>query len=141
MKIDNFDSNIIKLFDQIGEPVYFEKGINLITEGEQLKHIFLLIYGRCQVFLPLLNCEKARITQSTLAYLGEGSLIGEMNFIDGLKASASVQAITDVKCLKIDSKILAAHLENNHKDAASFYRSVSQDLTYKVRANNKKFDY
>jgi CRP-like cAMP-binding protein len=60
--------------------------------------MYLLVKGRAEVRLAL----EGGSPSSALAELGEGQFFGEMGLMTGDPRSASVTAISDVTCLRLD---------------------------------------
>jgi len=76
----------------------FAKG-NLITrQGEQQSHgLYIIIRGEAEVFLTAENGERRQLN-----ILRKGDFFGEMALLTGAPRRASVMALTDVECYRLD---------------------------------------
>jgi len=78
------------------------------------------------------------VLERELARLTEGALFGEMSFLDGLPASATVSAVTKVELALISRQQLAAHFERDGGFAARFFESLATTLALRLRAANRR---
>lgn len=83
----------IQTLSTIIEPRILSKGEVLITEGEHDDRLYSIVRGDIEVSL-----ERGH-NQEVLAKIGPGNLIGELAFLDGLKRTATVSAISDQCCI------------------------------------------
>jgi len=102
----------------------FAKGDTIIHAGRQPRHVFIILSG------------KARIESNPgvkLAQVTEGDICGEMSFLEGTIASASVIAETDVEALAIEWAKLQQLFDLYPHLGSRFYRSLSLNLSRRLR--------
>jgi CRP-like cAMP-binding protein len=108
-----------------GEKRKLTVGEVLIQEGTELDALFLVLDGE----LAVLTHQEG----TTLGKRSTGDILGEMSFVDGLPASATVQVIHDTAVLAIPRLALSKKLEADPAFAGRFYRAVSIFLSDRVR--------
>jgi CRP-like cAMP-binding protein len=96
----------------------------VITEGEPVDDVFILLEGICVV---------SREVGGEIARIGIGEMIGEMSFIDASPPSASVRTGSDSLLLQVPRSILARRLETDCGFAARFYRALAMMLSDRLR--------
>jgi CRP-like cAMP-binding protein len=80
----------------------FSKG-NIISKQGAIAHwLYIIINGEAEVFLEGANGER-----SSVNILSKGNFFGEMGMMTGAPRSASVLAITDVECYRLDKEAFA----------------------------------
>lgn len=108
----------------IAQEVNFEKGELIIQEGEVGDSMYLIIEGEVMVH---------RLTQE-LTRLGEKESFGEMALLDNEPRSATVTAVSDVTCLKIEREefyeLMSEKIEIAH--------GIIHILTQRLREANEK---
>ncbi|HKQ95055.1 MAG TPA: cyclic nucleotide-binding domain-containing protein [Aestuariivirgaceae bacterium] len=106
--------------------VDFESGRRLTREGEPVDALYFLCHGRVCV----------QIGDDPIAYLSSGSCIGEIAFLTGKPASATVVALGAVRAMALDMLKLNRLCEDNRDVGVVIHRLISSDLAVKVsRAN------
>lgn len=78
----------------ITDEVQFDTGEEIVRQGDNGQTLFLIIAGKVRIH--------ATGVADDLAVLGERGVFGEMSLLDNEPRSASVTAMTDVVCLKIE---------------------------------------
>ncbi len=78
------------------------------------------------------------ILEKELARLGEGTLFGEMSFLDGLPASATVAAVTRVETARITHDQVNGWVERDATFAGRFFESLAITLALRLRAANRR---
>jgi extracellular factor (EF) 3-hydroxypalmitic acid methyl ester biosynthesis protein len=104
--------------------ISFAKDEVIIHAGRQPRHVLVILGG------------KARIESSPgvkLAQVGEGDICGEMSFLEGTIASASVIADTDVEVLAIEWTKLQQLFDLYPHLGSRFYRSLALNLSRRLR--------
>lgn len=91
-----------------------EDGADLCTEGQGGDRIFVLVAGKAEVSRRIEGQEKR------LAFLGGGSIFGEMSLLTGAPPTSTVRAVGDADVLEIERKDL--------NELARKYPSVPQTL-------------
>lgn len=102
-------------------------GETLTVEGQPVEAVMMLADGQAAVTLG------AR----PIAQISRGAFIGEMAFLTGAPASATVAALDSCRVLSIDQGRLKTLLLNDHQIAAVFHRILGADLVQKLRARNE----
>jgi hypothetical protein len=104
--------------------VSFRKGQVLVHKGKQTNGVFLLLKGKARVQIP---------SQAGSPLIGPGEICGEMSFLDGVPASASVVAHEDVEAYQLDRPTLEKLFELFPHLASRFYRSLATNLSRRLR--------
>ncbi len=90
----------------------------IIEEGRHPDSLFIILDG-------LVRVEITSAENHPVAVLGPGELLGEMSFLDGKPASATVKAIENTLLLVISRQFLQNKLDTEPEFAARFYRSCA----------------
>jgi CRP/FNR family transcriptional regulator, cyclic AMP receptor protein len=108
----------------IVQEVSFEQGELIIQEGDIGDSLFLIIEGTVMVH---------RLTKE-ISKLKERESFGEMALLDNEPRSASVTAVTDVTCLKIEMEdfyeLMSEQIEIAH--------GIIRTLTHRLREANRQ---
>lgn len=110
----------------VGEWRTIEKGTILTREGAPVTELFYLAGGDYSV-------EKAG---EVVARLGRGSFVGEMAFLSGAPASATVIAASDGRALTFKAAQLHKAAENDETTASALHLMLGRDLAAKLRSMN-----
>lgn len=122
-----------KLFDS-GTVKLYKSGDMIISEGDSVDSLMFIKSGNIRVtraFLDNLNAEFA-------GPLGPGEVVGEMSFMDGLGASASLIADGKTEILEIPRDAVLKLIDSDTGFAAHFYESLFLDLARKLRSTNQR---
>jgi CRP-like cAMP-binding protein len=111
---------------QLGEWRTILSGTHLTREGAPVSELFYLAGGSCSV-------EKAG---EIVARVGRGAFVGEMAFLSGSVASATVVAVEEGRALVFDSARLHKVIENDEAAAAALHLMLGRDLATKLRSMN-----
>lgn len=103
----------------------------LIREGAALSSLHIVLEGVLSVTLPSSG-------DKLLGLFGPGAVVGEISFVTGEPASASVIAGEDVLLLELASAKLAAKITGDTAFAAEFYRALATMVSEKLRKTNAK---
>lgn len=128
MKLEYLNENDVKLMVSKAKPVTCTVGEKLIREGAPSPGFFMVRSGEVEV----------RRGETKLASLFAGDVCGEMSFLEGSNASASVVAskASTIEFLSVDELhgIFAAfpHL------ASRFYRSMALTLSRRLRVTSQQ---
>jgi CRP/FNR family cyclic AMP-dependent transcriptional regulator len=95
-RLDSLPPGLLAELAERGELRAFARNEQLISEGGSSDFLFILVAGEVKVFT---QDEKGR--ELVYNVLQAGELFGEL-FLDGDVRSASVRAITDVRCILVD---------------------------------------
>ena len=102
------------------------KGELIVEEGESGDYMFIIIEGKVKVLL------KRGKKEIVLATLEKGNFFGEMSLFAGNPRSASVQALTDLKLLKITREDIERLSESNPKLLSEFTMGLCTELCQRV---------
>jgi CRP-like cAMP-binding protein len=111
------DEDLVWLF-RAGEERIVESGATLVREGHRTDSIFVVIRGQFSVRVANLESEH-------LAKLGAGELIGEISFLEGSPASATIVAEQESVVLAVGRRELEARIINDLAFAARLYRAFA----------------
>jgi CRP-like cAMP-binding protein len=76
--------------------IEFKKGDILFNEGENSKDLYIIQNGIVKIF------KQVDGKQLPIALVHSGQFVGELSFFDGKPRSASAEAATDLKVIKLD---------------------------------------
>ena len=118
----------VKLLAFTSELFDYEDGDFLCRQGEPPDAIYVIMQGHVEVL------EVSGETPLLLATMGPGDLIGEMAVLRSTHRSATVQAISSVRALKLTNERFLELITNNEKLALF----VMNDLATKLADTNKQ---
>ena len=104
-----------------------EVGEQLTVEGAPVPALMLIAAGQVSV----------DVGDQTIARMGPGSFIGEMAFLTGGAASATVTATHETRVMKLEQTRLKTLLVIDSQIASVLHRLLGADLTQKLRSLNK----
>jgi CRP-like cAMP-binding protein len=106
------------------------KGEFVVKEGDPGDHMFIIVEGKVRVML------KRGKKEITLATLEKGNFFGEMSLFGKNPRSATVQALTDLKLLKITREDIDRIGESNPKLLSEFALGLCTELCQRVSETN-----
>lgn len=98
----------------------------IIREDEHPDSIFFVLEGLLGVHLSSL--EEQRITQ-----IGPGAIVGEISFLRGTPATATVTAIENSLLLAVSRNALQKRIDTDDKFAANFFRALAFETTHRLQ--------
>lgn len=104
-----------------------ETGECLTIEGEPVPALMLIAEGQVSV----------AVGDTVIAQMGPGSFIGEMAFLSGGVASATVTATHPLRVMKIEQGRLKTLLVVDNQIASVLHRLLGADLAQKLRTRNE----
>lgn len=107
---------------RIGRWVDVPAGRLLTRQGDTVQDVTLIVHGRASV----------RIHEEVVAQLKDGSFVGEMSFISGQPATASVVTDVDTRCLMWCQRDLKHLLARNPNMRFTMQSLFSRDLLEKL---------
>jgi len=110
-----------------GRWVDFEPGATLIAEGLEHGDVFLISSGRVAI-----EKEGARMGE-----LGSGVFVGEMSYIRGCAANASVRSLEKSRCLSWAKVALDQLFEKDQTLRTVFHAGITEDLAEKLARQKK----
>ena len=102
-------------------------GEQLTTEGAPVPALMLIAAGQVSV----------EVGDRTIARMGPGSFIGEMAFLTGGTASATVTVTHPTRVMRIEQTWLKTLLVIDSQIAAVLHRLLGADLAQKLRTRNE----
>jgi CRP/FNR family cyclic AMP-dependent transcriptional regulator len=111
------DEDVLWLF-QVGEEKVVRPGTAIVNEGVRPNAIFVVLRGGFSVGIETL-------ADGSLAKLGSGELIGEISFLEGSPASATIVAGEESAVLVIDNQALNERIREDTAFAARMYRAFA----------------
>jgi CRP-like cAMP-binding protein len=105
---------------------YLAPGEVLIKQGEPVDAVYIVLEGS-------LSVRAQSDSDSEIARLGSGEIVGEMSFVDARPPLATVIALELSLVLSIPRTQLTAKLEEDAAFAAHFYRALAIFLSYRLR--------
>ena len=116
-----------------GETAECEADAVILEEGERRRALFVILEGSCRV-------EQSYGDKSvTVAQLGQHEFFGDMNFLEGVGASASVIADEPTKVLIITPEEITPLLQSVPGLQTRFYRSLAINLSRRLRETTARF--
>lgn len=112
-----------------------EPGEFIVYEGASCAALYVIVEGEAKV-LKREYMQQHHERMVELARLGLGSVIGEMSFLDGDVASASVVAELPTKLYRIDRSVVLELIERSPNFSTNFYRSLAGILSRRLRVAN-----
>jgi CRP-like cAMP-binding protein len=122
-RLEYLTSNDWSLLVDKARMIASKRGETLLRQGEQTDHIVFLTRGAATV----------QVYATKVAQIGPGEICGEMAFLEGGAASATVTADQDVTAVAIDWTALADLFELFPHLASRFYRSLAVALSRRLR--------
>ncbi len=95
----------------------------LITEGDQVGSLYVLLEGRVKVFA---SDDAGR--EVILSILGPGEYFGELSLVDEAPRSASVMSLTPVKLMVITQSQVRQCLTENTELAFNLIRALTREV-------------
>ena len=120
------------LLEKKGEVLEVEKDHVILEEGERRRALFVILEGSCRVVLSL------RGKDETVASLTRKEFFGDMNFLEGIGASANVIANEPTRILVITPEKTQGLLTADPSLAMRFYHSLAISLSRRLRATTSK---
>ena len=120
------DEELAQLID-FGELLDFDDGALLITAGESVPAIYLVANGTAV----------AEVGGAAVGRLGKGAFVGEVAFLAGVPAGASVRAKGPLQVIALDSQMLKAAGEADPRIQAAVYHAIGAALAKKLVASKR----
>ncbi len=120
------EASVQRLLD-VAHPRDVDKGEEIIREGVSPRTLMWVDRGVFEV--------RIRHLVDPLAYVGAGAILGEVSFVSGKPAVATVVALEPSRIQEIPFDTLKELLQSDPHLAADFYRCVSRELANRLRAN------
>lgn len=131
--VDYLSPDAIDWISAQGAICAVEPGGILVSEGTKPGCIFLVREGAFEVNISGAGGDKKMISK-----LGPGAVIGEMSWLDGGPASATIEAMGPCEVLSIDESALDEKVASDPVFGASFYRALAHEAFVRLRAGNAR---
>ena len=112
----------------------FQSGEIIIEEGSTIDSMYVIANGIARVSLRVGGTVSAEIVGPR----GPGEILGEMSYIDGKRASATLVADGDVDLFRIDRSDIDAAIAADQGFAVRLYQSLLLSLCQRLRATNAR---
>lgn len=116
-RLDYLTQNDWLLIADKAEPIEFENGEKLFSEGNQTKAVYLLVKGTVGIQAH---------AETEIAQIGPGEICGEMGYLETANSSATAIANEEVETLAISWSALDDLFALYPHLASRFYRSVAR---------------
>jgi len=117
---------------QNGTRQHSAAGTVLITAGQPVSHLYIVLHGEVVVQLP---------NGVQLARLGEGEVLGEMSLVDQAPPTASVLVAEAAVFLAVEQRALRRQIDAQPLFAAHLYRAIAAFLAMRMRATTATLGY
>lgn len=101
----------------------FRDGQHLIREAHPIENVFVVRKGKVRIV----------VGAETIAELGVGAICGEMGFLEGRPASASVLAAGEVEAERIPANKLREIFDTFPTVGHRFFKSIALNLSRRLR--------
>lgn len=108
------------------ELIEFQDGQYAIREGEQDRHLFVILSGHARIYKRSLGIQKS------VQELGPGECFGEMSLIECRSRSASVRTVGPCRLMKINGD----NIISLPTIATHLYRNIAILLSQRLRRAN-----
>jgi extracellular factor (EF) 3-hydroxypalmitic acid methyl ester biosynthesis protein len=125
--LDAFPPDHRALFEGAATVVRLGQGQYLIRRGEPGGDVYFLRRGTLEVV------DSRQATELILTTLPEGTVVGEMAFVDDSPRSADVRAQADCEVLRWAQQDLRSLLARHPELAAGFYQQVARLASHRIR--------
>jgi extracellular factor (EF) 3-hydroxypalmitic acid methyl ester biosynthesis protein len=125
--MDQLNDDHRAIFEAASEHLPVPKGEYLIRRGEPGGEIYFLKSGNLEVV------DTRSRPEIIIAVLQQGSMVGEMAFIDNSPRSADVRASNNCEVLRWGQQDLRATLSRNPGFAAAFFENLARQATVRTR--------
>ena len=109
-------------------------GQAIIEEGSAISAVYVIASGRVRISHRVAGSVSAEIVGPR----GPGEILGEMSYIDGQSASATLVADGDVEVFRIDYPDIDSLVAGNDGFAMRLYHSLLISLCQRLRATNAR---
>ncbi len=117
--------------------VEFEDGATLIREGDDAGIILVILDGKVRVVRLLRGKDEKELTDPLIA----GDMVGEMSFIDGIGASATLIAAGTVKAQLVDHALIEELAGRDPGFRQRFYHSLLLTVIRRLRVLDYKIAF
>src|SRR5262245_44321820 len=101
-------------------------GTLIMREGDELEAIVIVLNG-------MVGVEISALGDQLIAKLGPGELLGELSFIEGRPAAATIKAVENSLLLTLPHQLLESKLAQDSMFASRFYRACASMGSRRLR--------
>lgn len=132
--LSHLSDDQLAMIESISGNRSFSGGKHIIDQGDRPDRLFIVKSGEARVTLK----GAATIDIEFTGPLGPGDLFGELSFMDGESASATITADGDVDLIEIDGPKLRAAIDKDPALAAAIYKSLLETVIKRLRRTNMR---
>ena len=110
----------------------FKTGEVVIKEGDKIDELLIMQRGKLRV----IHGSRQAAAGEFVGPLGPGNAVGEMSFLDGGGASATLIADGDAELLAVPKSVLDELVEKDPAFAGRLYLSLFLEISQKLRSTN-----
>ena len=112
--------------------IFFKNDEPILEEGQTLDHIYVIAHGQVRITHDL----NGTVSAEFAGPLGAGDSVGEVTFIDGRGASATITTDGDVEIISISRGVLNEMLAADKTFGGRLYYSLLWTLCRRLRTTN-----
>ena len=112
--------------------IRYRNGDEIIEEGQVLDLIYVIASGQVRISHDV----NGTINAEFAGPLGTGDFIGEVTFVDGRGASATITADGDVEIITIERSVLDGMIAADPTFSGRLYHSLLTTLCRRLRTTN-----
>jgi len=101
-------------------------GSRLVAEGQAVDELYFILSGRLAVYAKDVH----------VAELGPGALVGEIAFLTGSPAIATVVAVCDARLVAFNRSQLSLECRQDERISAAVHRLIGHDLATKIMCSD-----
>ena len=120
------------LLEEKGEIINVETDQLILEAEERRRALYVILEGSCRVVQTIKGNDE------TIAVLAQNEFFGDMNFLEGLGASANVLADEPTRLLIITPEETQTLLTADTDLAMRFYHSLAINLSRRLRTTTTK---
>lgn len=120
-------NDLVKKMDQLVELIDVEEGVTIVSAGEFDSTIYIVAEGEVVVEVPV----KGRWV--AVAWLTQGSVIGELSFFDSGPRAARIMSRTGCKLYSVSREAFDTFSSNFPTEAMRFVWRISEIMAYRLR--------
>lgn len=114
----------------------YGSGDTVINQGDRVENLMVVAQG----MLRVTHVFEGGHLSEFVGPLGPGDVVGEMSFVDGQGASATLIADGDTEVLTIPRNAIDALMSENPTFAGRLYKDLLLHLSRRLRATNLRAD-
>jgi len=110
----------------------------LLEENQKNEHLYVLLHGTMEVFLP---ANDTRFDRVPVTNLGPGDCIGEYSFVDDRPTSATVAAVEESALFRIQRDEFLDLMQENKGLGMVVYRNLLLMMIGRLRQSNEDMGF